>query len=329
MIIQAHARSPAPLPIRNSLVSALHAIMPSELIDVRQTVEDADPVIDLGSDHGGSLCIFIRLLAGAVALFSNNGPEFTANLAVELRKHLQLREEDWRKILLGVLDPEIAKAAADGVNSARKTIKVLGERDEDWTEEKAFNPVRIDPNALSLAKRLANVTIDECGFVLAQFGALAHRATYDLCKGTNHEKGRGVLALRHCHLAAADAVRFAPSKARGHLDLLWVALEHGPDHALACKHARLALALADADEDDCAGAVSRYELAMAILFGGEGPMFKTERVVGFVMEARERVKRLARWGFGGLVGSSCAGDQVAEDFVTNVAAVVRFLNSII
>lgn len=62
LVVKAHARSPVPLPIKNSLVAALHAVMPSELIDVRQTVEGADAVVDIGSDHGGSLCLWIRLL---------------------------------------------------------------------------------------------------------------------------------------------------------------------------------------------------------------------------------------------------------------------------
>ena len=30
--------------------------------------------------------------------------------------------------MLGVLDPEVAKAAADGVAAAHKTVKVLGKR---------------------------------------------------------------------------------------------------------------------------------------------------------------------------------------------------------
>lgn len=106
-----------------------------------------------------------------------------------------------------------------------------------------------------------------------------------------------------------------------------MALEHGPDHALAANHARQAIAKADALGDDSGGAVGRYELAMCTLFGGEGPVFAAARVVDLVKGARARVGRLGQWGLAGLVGSACAGDQMAEEFVTNVAAAVSLPSS--
>ena len=59
-----------------------------------------------------------------------------------------------------------------------------------------------------MANRLANVTIDECGLVLAQLGGLAHRATYDLCKRAGRPLAHSALALRHCKQSGEDAVRF-------------------------------------------------------------------------------------------------------------------------
>lgn len=89
---------------------------------------------------------------------------------------------------------------------------------------------------------------------------------------------------RHAHGAALDALRLGPATAGPHLDAYWAKTQAcggaggtAPDWAEAARHGALAVAKADAAGDAFYGCAARWELACAVLFGGErgcGPTFR-------------------------------------------------------
>ena len=122
---------------------------------------------------------------------------------------------------------------------------------------------------------------------------------------------------------------------RGHLDVVWthtalgaasldpanrVAKQDRADFVAAAKHARAAVQKADAAHDDFNGAVARWELGAAIIFGGEGARFTKGRVASLYLGAKACLDRLKMWGYHKQVASSCAGDQFVTQFVEMHAA---------
>ena len=256
----------------------------------------------------GSLASFtqlLRLVAASQIFLSSFGPEYISCFLEECLKQFTLWEHEWRLLL-----------------------KTKIKNDDD------------DNSLLGLPEHFS---IDEVGYVLGTCGAFAYRAIFYQSQRPGGLKGcenGGATALlqsstkRHWRMSrdfAELAVRCGDAIERlslplvasaGHIDLIWCytsgcgGSKDGRSNFLkSAHHAEHAIAQADLKQDDYTGAIARWELGCAVMFGCRGPKFTRGVVKTLCKEAEACESRLKKWGQHKKVSESCVGNTMVQQFI--------------
>lgn len=150
------------------------------------------------------------------------------------------------------------------------------------------------------------------GYVVASVGAEACRQMFV----ANKKKGSLALpALKQVAVSASFALTCRPSSSRPHLDIIWCATQRNHDFEEAARHARLAIAKADAEGDNFVSCVARFELASTIMFGGFGDTFQLGAIQSIHKEATALEKSLFLINLDQYAREQCTGDTAVESFL--------------
>tara|TARA_B100000795_G_scaffold263127_1_gene241842 strand:+ start:61 stop:1533 length:1473 start_codon:yes stop_codon:yes gene_type:complete len=256
----------------------------------------SEPVLEYMNGSIDSFTIFLRLVAASKILLSMYGIEYVAPFVEEACKQLKLWESEWTQLLSD-------------------------------TDDKSIQSLELPEN----------FTVQEVGYVLGELGCFLYRAIFyqsqrpgglqggeggSVAISTSSPQQHWKRCVKFAKLAVRCGATLSPPKSKGNLDMTWCyssgcsgSSSGRANFVTTAKHAQLAIEQADLSGDNYVGAVARWELASAIMFGAEGRKFKRGRVAKLMIAAEKCEAELKKWNQKKRVDEGCAGNTMVIQFI--------------